>query len=57
MSQAESPADLVTIARAAHLTGDRSLKRLAIEELRERFGITIRFASPKNLKREVRSAS
>lgn len=42
--ETSGPAELVAIARAAHLCGDRELKRVAIRELKQRFGITIRFA-------------
>ena len=41
-----SPAELVAIARAAHLVGDRSLKRAAVRELRTQFGIRITFERP-----------
>lgn len=39
----QSPAELVAIARAAHLVGDRELKRSALAELKRRFGMTIHF--------------
>lgn len=39
----DSPATLVAIARAARLCGDRELERHAKQQLRERFGITIKF--------------
>lgn len=41
-----SPAELVAIARAAHVVGDVELKRAAVGELVNRFGIRIRFAKP-----------
>ncbi len=38
-----SPAELVAIARAAHVVGDVDLKRAAVDALATRFGIEIRF--------------
>jgi hypothetical protein len=49
MSKTESlnsPAELVAIARAAHVVGDVDLKRAAVGALATRFGITIRFPKP-----------
>jgi hypothetical protein len=49
MSKTESlnsPAELVAIARAAHVVGDVDLKRAAIGALATRFGIQIRFPKP-----------
>lgn len=40
---AESPSELVAIARAAHEVGDKNLKRSAIQKLFEDFGIRISF--------------
>lgn len=40
---AESPSELVAIARAAHEVGDKALKRNAIQKLFEEFGIRISF--------------
>lgn len=40
---AESPSELVAIARAAHEVGDSSLKRSAIKKLLNDFGIRISF--------------
>jgi len=39
----DNPEALVVIARAAHLAGDRQLERAAKAELKERFGIVLRF--------------
>ena len=39
----DSPATLVAIAKAAHLTGDRDLERAARKQLEDRHGIRIRF--------------
>jgi hypothetical protein len=41
-----SPAELVAIARAAHVVGDVDLKRAAVGALVARFGIRIRFPKP-----------
>jgi hypothetical protein len=41
--ESRSPAELVAIARAAHAVGDRDLERSVKIELRESFGIEIRF--------------
>ncbi len=41
-----SPAELVAIARAAHVVGDVDLKRAAVIGLANRFGIRIQFAKP-----------
>ena len=41
--QLKSPAELVAIARAAHIVGDRDLERSAKHELLEQFGIEIKF--------------
>jgi hypothetical protein len=41
-----SPAELVAIARAAHLVGDVDLKRAAVGALVTRFGIKIQFPKP-----------
>jgi len=38
-----SPAELVAIARAAHIVGDLDLKRAAVGALATHFGIRIRF--------------
>ena len=38
-----SPAELVAIARAARIAGDRELERAARGELRDRFGIALTF--------------
>ena len=38
-----SPADLVAIARAAHLVGDQELECSARQMLREQFGIGLTF--------------
>ena len=38
-----SPAELVAIARAAHVVGDIDLKRAAVGALATHFGIRIRF--------------
>lgn len=49
MSKTESlnsPAELVAIARAAHVVGDVYLKRAAVGALVARFGIRIRFPKP-----------
>jgi hypothetical protein len=40
------PGDLLVIARAAHLTRNRDLERVARQELQERYGIGISFARP-----------
>jgi hypothetical protein len=48
-----SPAELVAIARAAHIVGDRDLERAARNELREAFGIEIRFPRPARPKAEA----
>lgn len=42
----ESPAELVAIARAAHVARDRDLERAAKRELLNQFGITIKFPRP-----------
>ena len=39
----DSPAALVAIARAARLAGDRDLARAAIQQLRDEYGIILRF--------------
>ena len=39
-----SPSELVAIARAAHEVGDAGLKRSAVRQLRDEFGICITFA-------------
>lgn len=41
----KSPAELVAIARAAKLCGDRSLEQSAKRELLKRFGMRVTFAS------------
>ena len=49
MSKTESlnsPAELVAIARAAHVVGDVDLKRAAVGALVARFGIRIQFSKP-----------
>ena len=49
MSKTESlnsPAELVAIARAAHVVGDVDLKRAAVGALATRFGIKIQFPKP-----------
>jgi hypothetical protein len=43
MPCAESLAALVAIARAAHISGDRSLARAARRELLDRYGIDLSF--------------
>ncbi len=42
-----SPAELVAIARAAHVVGDRQLEKAARRDLLARFGIRIRFPANK----------
>jgi len=42
-SESGGPAELVAIARAAHIAGDRDLEKVAKRELRNRFGIEIKF--------------
>jgi hypothetical protein len=37
-------AELVVIARAAHLTNDREVKLEAIRQLKKEYGVTIRFS-------------
>lgn len=45
-----SPAELVAIASAAYRAGDNRLRRSAMRELRERFGIRITFmAEPRRV--------
>lgn len=45
-----SPAELVAIARAAHVVGDSELKRAAVGALVARFGIKIQFPKPELVK-------
>lgn len=45
----QGPAELVAIARAAHLAGDRNLKKTAIDQLKDRFGISIKFPNKEKL--------
>jgi hypothetical protein len=45
--QIDSPQALVAIARAAHLAGDRDLSRVARQQLRDEFGIDLRFLHPR----------
>ncbi len=45
-----SPAELVAIARAAHVVGDVDLKRAAVGALVARFGIKIQFPKPEHRK-------
>lgn len=42
-NRSAGPAELVAVARAAHLTEDRDLERAAKRELLDRFGIAITF--------------
>lgn len=45
--QESGPSELFAIARAAHLTSNRELKRRALKELRDGFGILVRFTIPR----------
>jgi hypothetical protein len=40
------PAELVAIARAARIAGDRDLERVTKRELRDRYGIVLTFTRP-----------
>ena len=53
----KSPAALVAIAYAAHRTGDSTLEVMATEELRDRFGIELRYRDSVNLDREESEAT
>ncbi len=39
----EGPQSLVAIARAAYVTGDRELLRAVLRQLRDEYGIELRF--------------
>jgi transposase InsO family protein len=41
-------AELIAIARAAHLARDREMKSAAVRRLREEYGVTITFQRPSN---------
>lgn len=45
-------AELIAIARAAHLTHDREMKSAAVRRLREEHGVNITFARATSPKRE-----
>lgn len=51
----ESPASLVAILRAAHLTGDRELEAAARSQLKDQFGMDVVFRQQEPANREVRS--
>jgi hypothetical protein len=47
-----SPATLVAIVRAAHLTGDRDLERAARQRLREEFGMRVVIEHRRKIRQE-----
>ncbi|MFM9965079.1 MAG: hypothetical protein ACKV2Q_28085 [Planctomycetaceae bacterium] len=51
-SSDHSPAALVAIIRAARMAADKELEKAAKQELSERFGITLTFASKSRFARK-----
>lgn len=48
-------AELIAIARAAHLTHDRDMKASAVRRLKEEYGVNISFTKSRSHKGEVTS--
>ena len=51
MSEIASPETLVAIIVAARRSGDRELERRAKATLKEQFGVTLKFAAPREVSR------